>query len=36
MLKGYYTSSAYIGWTGKEWMQFASERDYIEYMEDYI
>lgn len=32
MLKGYYVSSGYMGWTGDKYMLFASEQDYIEWM----
>lgn len=36
MLKGYYTSSCYKGYIEDidQYMPFASERDYIEYMEE--
>lgn len=33
MLKGYYVSAGYMGWIGDKYMLFASERDYLEYME---
>lgn len=34
VLKGYYVNSGYMGWIGNCYRLFASERDYIEYMEE--
>lgn len=31
-MKGYYTSTGYMGWTGSKYMLFASESDYVDYM----
>ena len=33
-MKGYFTSAGYWGWIGDKFMLFASESDYLEYMED--
>jgi hypothetical protein len=33
-LKGYYTSIGYMGLVEGKWMLFATETDYIEYIED--
>jgi len=33
-MKGYYNNSGYMGYVGGSWVLFASERDYMEYMED--
>ena len=33
-MKGYYTTSGYMGYTDGEYMLFASEEDYREYIED--
>lgn len=32
-MKGYATASGYMGWVGGSYMLFASESDYVEYME---
>lgn len=32
-MKGYTTASGYMGWTGDGYMLFASEGDYLEYMD---
>lgn len=32
MLKGYYTASGYMGYVEGQYMLFASELDYTEYM----
>ena len=32
-MKGYYVSIGYMGYVGEKYMLFASEADYIEYME---
>ena len=34
MMKGYYNNSGYMGYVGGGWVLFASERDYMDYMED--
>lgn len=34
MLKGYYVPAGYMGWIGNGWMLFATEGDYVEYMEE--
>lgn len=31
-IRGYNTSSGYMGWTGTKWMLFSCEQDYIEWM----
>lgn len=33
-IKGYYTDSYYYGWVGDHYMAFASEIDYLEYIEE--
>ena len=33
-MKGYLTSSGYMGLVAGKWMLFASESDYYEYLED--
>ena len=33
-MKGYYNNSGYMGYVEGEWVLFASERDYLDYMED--
>jgi hypothetical protein len=33
-MKGYYSSSGYMGYVEGRWVLFASEQDYREYMED--
>ena len=33
-MKGYYSSSGYMGYVEGCWVLFASEQDYREYMED--
>lgn len=34
MMKGYNTDAGYMGYVDGEYMLFASELDYIEYMEE--
>lgn len=33
-MKGYITSTGYMGLVAGQWMLFASESDYYEYLED--
>ena len=33
-MKGYYSSSGYMGYVEGRWVLFASEQDYREYMEE--
>ena len=33
-MRGYFTSSGFRGFVNGEWMLFASESDYIEYIEE--
>ena len=33
-MKGYYSSSGSMGYVEGRWVLFASEQDYLEYMED--
>ena len=33
-MKGYYNNTVYIGYVDGKWVLFASEQDYLEYMED--
>ena len=33
-MKGYFTSSGYMGYVHGQWMLFATESDYIEYMKE--
>lgn len=33
-IKGYYVPSGYMGWIGFDYMLFASEDDYLTYLED--
>ncbi len=33
-MKGYYNNSGYMGYVDGEWVLFASESDYLEYLED--
>ncbi len=33
-MKGYYKGSGYMGYVDGEWVLFASESDYLEYLED--
>ncbi len=33
-MKGYYVKNGYMGYTGTNYMLFASETEYKEYMED--
>ena len=33
-MKGYYTSSGYMGYVEGRWVLFASEQDYREYLEE--
>lgn len=33
-MHGYFTSEGYMGLVGEEYMLFASESDYIEYIEE--
>lgn len=33
-MKGYYTAGGYMGLVGKEYILFASEADYREYLEE--
>ena len=33
-MKGYYSSSGYMGYVEGRWVLFASEQDYREYLED--
>ncbi len=32
--KGYNTEFGYMGWTGKRWMLFSCEQDYIEWINE--
>ena len=32
-MKGYYNGSGYMGYVDGRWMLFASESDYLDYME---
>ncbi len=34
MMKGYSTENGYMGYVGSRYMLFASESDYLDYMED--
>lgn len=33
-MKGYYNGTGYMGYVDGQWVLFASEQDYREYMED--
>lgn len=33
-MKGYSIEAGYMGWIGHKYMLFASEYDYLDYMED--
>ena len=33
MNKGYYTPAGYMGWTGSGYSLFATESDYLEFMD---
>lgn len=33
-MKGYYNGTGYMGYVEGRWVLFASERDYLEYLED--
>lgn len=33
-MKGYYTTSGYMGLVGNEWILFATEEEYREYLQD--
>lgn len=33
-MKGYYNNTGYMGYADGKWVLFASEQDYLEYMED--
>lgn len=33
-MKGYYNGTGYMGFVEGKWVLFASESDYLEYMED--
>ena len=33
-MKGYYNNSGYMGYVDGRWVLFASEGDYMDYMED--
>jgi len=33
-MKGYYNHMGYMGYVGGRWVQFASEGDYRDYMEE--
>lgn len=33
-MKGYNTASGYMGWVNGEYMLFATEDDYLEYVEE--
>ncbi len=33
-MKGYLTNTGYMGWVGDRYMLFATEQEYIEYMEE--
>ncbi len=32
--KGYYTRSTYRGWVGNRYMEFPTETEYLEYIQD--
>ena len=34
IMKGYYNNTGYMGYVDGKWVLFASEQDYLEYMED--
>ena len=34
MMKGYYNGAGYMGYVEGRWILFASEGDYLEYMEE--
>ena len=33
-MEGYYTEEGYLGYVDGEWMLFATEEDYIEYIKE--
>ena len=33
-MKGYYTNAGYRGWVGDRYLLFATESDYLDYMEN--
>lgn len=33
-MKGYLTNAGYFGWVGNRYMLFATEAEYIEYLEE--
>lgn len=33
-MKGYYTGYSYMGWVGDRYVEFVSEEEYLEYIQD--
>lgn len=33
-MKGYYTGFSYMGWVGDRYIEFVSELEYLEYIQD--
>lgn len=33
-MKGYYTGYSYMGWVGDRYIEFVSEEEYLEYIQD--
>ena len=33
-MKGYWTGYSYMGWVGDRYMEFVSEQEYLEYIQD--
>ena len=33
-MKGYWAGYSYMGWVGDRYMQFVSEQEYLEYIQD--
>lgn len=33
-MKGYYTGYSYMGWVGDRYVEFVSESEYLEYIQD--